>query len=57
MLGDDVRAGDHRLPRRRTNARGENADGGRLAGAIGAEQAEELAFMNRQVERVDGANA
>jgi hypothetical protein len=35
------------------HARGADADGGRLAGAVGAEQAVELALADTQVDAVD----
>ena len=50
---DDVLAGDQRLPTGRQHARGEDADGRGLARAVGAEQTEELAGADRQVEPVE----
>ncbi|CAM5473184.1 hypothetical protein SSTU70S_05805 [Stutzerimonas stutzeri] len=37
--------------------RGKNADGGGLAGAVGAEQGEEIAFGNVQVDALEGLEA
>ena len=42
-VGDDVEAGDPGRAARRAGQRGEHADGGRLAGAVGAEHAEDAA--------------
>src|SRR5207247_6311918 len=52
--GHHIRSRDQRLACRRANARGEDADGGRLTGAVRAEHAEELAVADGEVERVDG---
>ena len=52
-VGDDVPPGHHRLARGRAHARGQNADGGGLPGAVRTEQAEELAVVHGEVERID----
>ncbi len=52
-VGPDVGAADERRPRRRANARRENADRRRLAGAVGSEQAEELALVHREIESLE----
>ena len=49
-LGHDVEAVDERAPAGRRQQRGEDADGGRLPGAVVAEQAEHRARLRRQVE-------
>ena len=56
-LGDHIDAAHAGAAGARHDARREHADGGRLAGAVGAEQAEDLAGGDRQVERLDGADA
>src|SRR5713226_1669855 len=55
-LTDDVVAGDAHTPGRRRQRRGEDGDGRRLAGAVGPEQREEFAWLDREgnsVDRVD----
>ena len=56
-LVHDVVAGDPCRPRGRGQQRGEHQHGGRLAGAIGAEEAVDLARRHLQVDAVDGARA
>ena len=52
----DVVTGHARRSARRGEQGGEQVDGGGLAGAIGAEKAEELAFPHLQVEPIEGAD-
>ena len=52
-VGDDVDAADERLPRGRDDAGREHPGGRRLAGAVGPEQAEDLAGRDAEVEPVD----
>ena len=40
----------------RAQERRQHADGGRLAGAVRAEEAEDLAFLDVEVDAVDGAD-
>jgi hypothetical protein len=54
---DDVDAGHDRRARRGDHARRQHPDGGGLAGAVRAEEAEDLARSDLQVERVDGFDA
>ena len=54
---DDVDVVHERLSRRRDHARGQHARGGGLAGAVGAEQPEDLALGDGQVEPVDRGDA
>ena len=49
-VGDDVVAGDHRAALGRLQQRGEDAHGGRLAGAVVAEQAEHRALGHVEVD-------
>ena len=53
-IGHDVHAADQRPPRGGHDPRGEHPDGGRLAGAVGAEEAEDLPRPDRQPEVVHG---
>jgi hypothetical protein len=48
--GDDVDPAHHGAARRRDDPGGQHPGGRRLAGAVGAEQAEDLAAAHRQVE-------
>jgi hypothetical protein len=43
-----------RIARRREEPRRQHRDGGRLAGAVGTEQAEHLAFVYLEIEAGDG---
>jgi hypothetical protein len=52
----DVEAGDARAPRRRREQRRQHVHGGRLAGAVRAEEAVDLAGRDRQVDPVDRAD-
>ena len=54
---DDVDAGDTDGARRGQNASGADADGSRLAGAIGAEQAVQLALADAERDAVHGDDA
>src|SRR5690625_1782067 len=59
-LGDNgvvlqVMAADFDAPGRRCQRAGEHAQRGRLAGAVGPEQAEDFALVQRQADVVDGA--
>ena len=56
-LGYDVVSGDPGAPRRRQQQRGEHAQHGRLAGAVGPEKAVYLAVRDGEVYRVDGLDA
>ncbi len=51
---DDVDAGDADRAGGGQGAGGADADGGGFAGAVGTEQAEELALANAEVDAVDG---
>ena len=53
-LGDHVGAGDAHLAGGREGPGGTDADGGRLARAVGAEQAEDLPLADEEVDAVDG---
>ena len=53
-VGHDVDATDERLTRRGDHPGGQDADRGRLSGAVGAEQAVDLAHADVEVEPVDG---
>ena len=52
-LLDDVEARHTRRPRRRRQQRGQHQHRGRLAGAVGAEEAVDLARLDPQVDPVD----
>ena len=52
-MGDDVDAADEGLARRRDDPGREHPGGRRLAGTVGAEQAEDLAGVDGEVEPVD----
>ena len=54
-LVDDVVAGDRRPAAGRTQQRGQHPHGGRLAGAVGAEEGVDLALGDLEVDAVDGA--
>jgi hypothetical protein len=54
-LVDDVVSGDRRRARRRPQQRGEHPDGGALAGAVRAEEAEDLAGLDGEIDAVDGS--
>ena len=54
LSGDDVMTGDLGGPRRRRDESGEHAQGGRLARTVGAEEGDELALTDLQVEATDG---
>ena len=56
-LADDVVARHARRARGGRQQRGEHQDGGGLAGAVGAEEAVDLAGLDAQVDAVDGARA
>src|SRR5260221_401286 len=49
-VADPVMAQDARLPRRRREEGGQDAQRGGLARAVGADEAEEVAAIDRQVE-------
>src|SRR5207237_7272721 len=49
-LPDDVEPPDARASRRRLGERGENPDAGRLPGAVGTEEPEDLTFTDAQVD-------
>jgi hypothetical protein len=53
----DVEAGHARAPARRPQERHEHAHGGRLAGAVGAEEAVDLAGRDLEIDPVDGLQA
>src|SRR5262249_11887200 len=53
-LPRDGVAVDRRLPAGGLEQRGEEADGGGLAGAVGADEAEDVALLDIQVEMIDG---
>ena len=55
-IGDGVEARDHRAPGGRTRAPGEHADRRRLARAVVAEQAEDLALGDAERDAVDRAH-
>src|SRR5262249_42419710 len=55
-LGGDVEAGDRGAPGRRRQQRGEHVDRGRLARAVGPEEAVDLAGGDLQVDPVDRAD-
>ena len=52
-LRDDVVAGDVRVPAGRVDQRAQDADGRRLAGAVGPEEAERLARRDLEVDSGD----
>src|SRR6478735_1709595 len=54
LCGDDVVAGDARRARRGCDQRGQHAQGGRLACAVGSEEGDELALPDLEVEAGDG---
>ena len=56
-VGDDVDPGDADLACGGQSAGGADADGGGFARAVGAEQAEQLAGANTEVDAVDGDHA
>ena len=56
-LADDVVAGHARRARGGRQQRGEHQHGRRLAGAVGAEEAVDLAGLDLEVDAVDGADA
>src|SRR5262249_6813510 len=56
-LALDVEAGDPRRAARRLEQRRQHPDRGRLAGAVRAEEAEELAGTDVEVDRVDRPDA
>ena len=53
LLAHDVEAGDVRLAGVGLQQRGQDAHGGRLAGAVGAEQAEHRAGRHAEVDAVE----
>jgi hypothetical protein len=53
-LTTQVRARDGRFSRRRCQERGEHAQGRGLAGTVRAEEAEDLACADREVDAADG---
>ena len=53
-LAHHVVAGDLRGPRRRLDQRGQHPERRRLAGAVGAEEGDELAVADLEVEAADG---
>ena len=53
----DRAAGDLGGPGRRAQERGQDAQGRRLAGAVGPDEAEDLARLDRQVDAGDGERA
>ena len=55
-LGGDVEARHRRAARRGRQQRGEHVDGGRLAGAVGPEEAVDLARRDLEVDAVDGVD-
>ena len=56
-LVEDVEAGDDRLAFRRRHVAGQDAHGRRLAGAVRAEKAENLAALDAEVQVVDRGDA
>ena len=56
VAGFDVVPGDEGLARRGAQQGGEDADRGRLAGAVGAEEAVDLPGGHAQVQAVDGTD-
>jgi hypothetical protein len=52
-MGDDVDATDERLTGGRNDSCGEHAGGGGFAGAIGAEQPEDLASVDGKIQGVN----
>ena len=52
-LLDHVEAGHCRVPCIRTEQGGQDAHRGRLAGAVGAQQAQHAAFRDRQVDTIE----
>jgi hypothetical protein len=54
-IADDIVAGDARESGGRGDERGEHAQQRGLAGAVGAEQAEDLAVAHSEAQAVDGA--
>jgi hypothetical protein len=53
---DDVDTGDADLAGGGQGARGADADGGGFSGSVGAEQTEELPFVDRKGEAIDGGD-
>jgi hypothetical protein len=53
----DVEAGDAGAPAGRPQERHEHADGGGLAGAVGTEEAVDLAGRDLEIDAVDGLQA
>ena len=53
-MRDHVDAGDAHLAGGGQRTRGADADSGRFAGAVGAEQAEDLALVDGEVDAIDG---
>ncbi len=53
----DVATQDRGTPRGRVEESEQQSDGGRLAGAVGAEEAEDLALVDRDVEIDEGRSA
>ena len=53
-LGDDVDVADEGLAARGDDPSRQHADGRGLAGTVGPEEAEDLAFADREVELIDG---
>src|SRR5437763_1920674 len=56
-LVEDVESGDNGLAFRRRHVAGENPHRRRLAGAVGAEEAENLAPFDAKADVVDGSDA
>jgi hypothetical protein len=53
-LTGDVEAGDAGAAARERQERGQHAGGGRFAGAVGAEEGDELAFLDVEGDAADG---
>ena len=53
-LAAEVGPGDRRLARRRRQERRQHPQGGRLAGPVGAEEAEDLARADGEVHAANG---
>ena len=56
-LDPDVEAGDGRTPAAGRQQRAQHPHGGRLAGAVGAEEAVDLAFGDLEIDVVDRGEA
>jgi len=54
---DDIDAGDADGAGSRKDPRSADADGGGLAGAVGAEQTVQLSLVNGELDAIDGDNA